>query len=112
MDSKNFAIGVLATTAVILLVGVILLHSLPAPAQASGMAAWGRDYVFMTVGRVQQGEQQVYVVDAARSRMNLYSYDLSRKEIRLDQSISLEDMRKFVDDNEHGNHTRRPAREP
>ncbi len=98
MDSKNLTIGVLATTATILFVGLVLLHAIPSPAQASGMGACSRDYgLCLSVGRIQQGEQQVFVIDAAGSRMNAYSYDLSRKEIRLDQTISLEDMRRFVE---------------
>ena len=37
MDSKNFAIGILSTTAVILLAALVIIHTRPDPAFASGV---------------------------------------------------------------------------
>ena len=74
MDSKNFAIGVLSTTATILLVGVILVHSRSNEAQADGMTASGGGYI-VTVGNLtQHDEELVYVVDTSTDKMAVYRF--------------------------------------
>jgi hypothetical protein len=94
MDSRNLTIGVLSVTAAILLVGLVVVHALPQPAQGSGVSAWAREYnYFMAAGRMQQTEEQLFVIDAARSRMNAYSVDIQAREIRMDDTISLDQMR-------------------
>ncbi|HEY3244311.1 MAG TPA: hypothetical protein VGM03_13275 [Phycisphaerae bacterium] len=94
MSSKDFAIGVLSTTAVILLVGLILVHQMPAPAQASGMAGWSREYTYYAaVGRLQPNEEQLYVIDASAQLMNVYTYDINARAISLLQSVPLDKMR-------------------
>ena len=57
MDTKNFAIGVLSTTAVVLFVGLILIHTRPQPAYGNAMNAQGGDYVLIT-GQLQRNEEE------------------------------------------------------
>ena len=81
MDAKNFTIGILSTTAVILLVGLFVIHSRPEPTYASGMNAQGGDYL-LTTGQLQDSEELLYVVDAQSRRMIVYRFDINRKQIQ------------------------------
>ncbi len=93
MDSKNFTIGVLSTTAVILLVGVVIVQSQPQGAWASGMTASGGQYV-LTVGRDISGDQELlYVIDAGTQRMGVYRLNANRQQIELLQGIELDKLR-------------------
>ncbi len=92
IDSKNLAIGVLSTTAVILLVGLILLHSRPEPAYGFGMNAQGGDYL-LTTGQMQPSQELLYVIDAAEEKMLVYRFDLNRKQIRMGRMYNLAKMR-------------------
>lgn len=93
MDQRNFAIGILSTTAVILLVGVLLVQSRPRPALASGVTTSGGNYV-MTVGSVSiDDEELLYLIDAPKQKLVIYRFDAGKKEIEVVQGISLEEMR-------------------
>ncbi len=81
MTSKDFAIGVLSTTAVILLVGLLVILSRPTTAFASGMTASVGRYV-LTVGNVQIGnEELLYVLDTADQKMIAYRFNGAQKKI-------------------------------
>jgi hypothetical protein len=85
MNTKRFTIGVLSITATILLVGVVLL-SASRPVQASGMNARGGDYVMATV-QSNSSTEQLVVIDAATSRMLVYQYNVSRRELEISTGI-------------------------
>ena len=94
MDSKNFAIGVLSTTATILLVGVVLVHSRSNEALADGMTASGGGYI-MTVGNLtQHDEELIYLMDGATDKMVVYRFDGSRRQIELVQGVDFADMKR------------------
>ncbi len=82
MDSKNFAIGVLSTTAVILFVGLLVLETRPQPAYAASMNAQGGDYLVAT-GQLQDTEELLYVIDARNQVLVVYRFDINRKQINL-----------------------------
>jgi len=93
MDSKNFTIGVLSTTAVILLVGMLVIHSRPEPAMAFGMTASGGDYL-LTVGALQtRDEELVFVTHAPSMKMNVYRFDVAKAAIERVDEIDLGQMR-------------------
>ncbi len=93
MDPKNFTIGVLSTTAAILLVGVVIVQSRPQPVRASGMTASGGEYV-LTVGRDISGDQELlYVIDSGTQRMVVYRFNANRQQIELIQGIELDKLR-------------------
>ncbi len=93
MDTKNFAIGILSTTAVILVVGLVLLHTGREQAWASGMTAAGGEYV-LTVGLgVQRDEELVYVIHAPTQRMVTYRFDTTRQQIEIVQGMDLAELR-------------------
>ena len=94
MDARNFAIGVLSTTATILLVGVILLYSRPEAVRADGMTTSGGNYV-VTVGSLTQGDEEVvYVVDTSMDKMLVFRFDANRRQIEIVQGIDLAEARR------------------
>ena len=93
MDQKNFAIGVLSTTAAILLVGLAIVASRPAPASAAGMTASGGDYV-MTIARTPQPDEEfVYVVNVPAQKMVVYRFDATRGLTDMVQAFDLSMLR-------------------
>ena len=92
MDSKNFAIGVLSTTAMILLVGLLIISTRPDPAYASGMTATSGNYS-LTVGRISPAEEVLYVIDTSQEKLLTYSFDTGRRSIVPIQIIDLNQVR-------------------
>ena len=93
MDSRNFIIGLLSTTAAILLIGVVIVASRPSPARAAGMTASGGDYI-LTVGTGNQlDEEYIYIVDSSAQKMLAYRFDSNRGEIEIIQGIDLSGFR-------------------
>jgi hypothetical protein len=94
MDSKNFTIGILSTTAVILLVGILVIHSRPAPAVASGMTETQGKYT-VTVGTFTiNNEEIVFVTDTDTMKMMAYRFNTAKGQIENVESIDLNEMRK------------------
>lgn len=93
MDTKNFTIGVLSTTAVVLLVGLFLMHAPQQPAFAGGMTILKDDFNLVVGAANKNDEDLVYVIDGPGEKMVSYRYDAGRKEIILVQGISLKEMR-------------------
>jgi hypothetical protein len=92
MDSKNFAIGILSTTAVILLIGVLLLSTRSEPAWASGMTSEGGGYI-LTVGTdPSEDEELVYVIDAPSEKLIVYRFNAGRGRIDIVQGIDLAEL--------------------
>ncbi len=91
MDSKNFAIGILSTTAVILLVGVLTIHSYSSPAHAAGMTTAGGKYV-MTVGAIEPAEDLVFVINATAQKMIVYRFDVGQSQIIRVERVDLKEM--------------------
>ena len=89
MDSRNFAIGILSTTATMLLVGLFVIQSRPAPAVASGMTVAGGAYT-MTVGRDAMNDQDfLYVLHGPTERLIVYRFDPGRRRIEIVHGVDL-----------------------
>lgn len=93
MDQKNFAIGVLSTTAAIMLTGLVLVSSRPEPALAAGMTATGGDYIMSVATTPQTDEEYVYVVDVPAQKMIVYRFDSNKGAVDLIQTIDLAQFR-------------------
>ena len=92
MDSKNFAIGILSTTAVILFVGLVIINTRPEPAFASGMTAAGGGYQ-LTVGNDGDNDQELlYIVNASTQRLIVYRFDLAKNQIQIIEGIELANL--------------------
>ncbi len=93
MDNKNFAIGILSTTATILFVGLVVIHTRPAAVLADGMTTRGGDYE-MTVGAViKRDEELVYIINTPRQRMIAYRFNANTNQIDVYQGVDLAEIR-------------------
>ena len=97
-DGKDLTIGLLSTTAVILLVGLVVVHSRPGPALAVGatVATPMGEYV-MSVGAWTSDEEVVYVTDSAAGRMIVFRFNSSTQQIDLVQGVDLAEMRRTAE---------------
>ncbi len=93
MDTKNFTIGILSTTAVILLVGLLLLNGGTAPAWGSGMTTDAGDYVLSVGQYASPDEELVYIIDTPGERLIAYRFDGGRQRIEIVQGIDLSELR-------------------
>ena len=109
MDSKQFAIGILSVTAVILLAATVVVHSRPEPASAAGMTAMGGDYV-LTVGALNASEELLYVVDSAAEKIVVYTFDAGRKSIVPADGVRFGDFREEAAQQDQGKQA--PAKGP
>ena len=93
MDSKNFTIGILSTTAVILLVGLVVVNTRPDPAIAAGMTTTSGDYV-LTVGTATIGNEEIlYIIDAPAEKLIAYRFHGARREIEVVTGVDLKELR-------------------
>lgn len=93
-DSKNFLIGLLSTTASILLVGLLLLQGQARTAHAEGMTTSGGNYI-LTVGRQNNGDEELlYLIDAGSDKLIAYRFNSVSKTIELVQGIDLGEIRR------------------
>lgn len=107
MDSRNFTIGILSTTAVILFVGLLIINTRSEPAWASGMTAAAGDYV-LTVGNDASGDEElVYVTDGPAAKLIVYRFDTGRQQIEIVQGVDLAELRRAT-----GQPTQPGARKP
>ena len=88
MDPKNFAIGLLSTTAVILFVGLLVIQTRPEPVYASSMNAQGGDYL-LTTGQLSDTEELLYLIDARNQVLVIYRFDLNQKRVTITQRKDL-----------------------
>ena len=82
-------IGLLSTTATILLVGVVVVMTRPAPALAAGMTASGGDYIITVGTGTQIDEEFVYVVDTSAHKMLAYRFDGNRGSLEIISGVDL-----------------------
>lgn len=93
VDRRTLAVGVLSVTAVILLVGIVIVQMFPATVRADGMSISGGDYI-MTVGAlVDTDEEYIYVIDVPSSKLAVYRFDVTRHRIQIIQGIELSRLR-------------------
>lgn len=93
MDNKNFTIGILSTTAVILLVGYLIMATRPQPVFADGMTTSGGDFVLTVGGVAIADEEYVYVLHAPSQRLIAYRFDTGKQRIEVAQGIELSELR-------------------
>jgi hypothetical protein len=96
MHSKDFTIGLLSTTAAILIVGLALVQSNSGRALADGMTtSTSSGNLTLAVGALDKGDDElVYLIDAATDRMLVYRFDTSRRLLEVVQGIDLGEVRK------------------
>ena len=91
-DTRNLAITFLTMTAVFLLTSTILTtlgHQ--GQALAIGQSDRGGDYIDVT-GQFTQNSEVVYIMDAAAKRLNIYSYDKTRRQLMLWETLDMREL--------------------
>ncbi len=89
MNGKDFAIGVLSVTAVILFVGLVILSQLsPQQAMAFGQGGTAGDYVVSTA-QLDNTTDVVFVTDTVAQEMNMYGFNSALGVIELVQKFDL-----------------------
>jgi hypothetical protein len=88
-DGKNFTIGILSVTAVVLFVGLVIVgHVSPRQAYASGQGGTTGDYVVSTA-RLDNTTEVLFVTDTVAQEMNLYAFIPVAGAIELVQKFDL-----------------------
>jgi hypothetical protein len=88
-QGKDFTIGVLSVTAVVLFVGLIIVSQLsPRPAYASGQGGVAGDYV-VSSARLDTTTEVLFVTDTVAQEMNMYGFMPARGMIELVQKFDL-----------------------
>jgi hypothetical protein len=83
MNSKDYAIGVLTVTAVILLTGLIVVHAVaPREAKAFAQNAEAGDYL-VTTAQYTQYIELLMVFDTSQMKMNAYVFNIQTGQIEL-----------------------------
>lgn len=94
MNSKDLTIGVLSTTAVILLVGLLVIQAQPESALAAGMTTTAGPYG-LTVGVASINDEEVlFVTDNSKQKMVIYRFNNSSAKMEVIQGIDLAELRK------------------
>lgn len=100
MDNKNFTIGILSTTAVILFAALAIMFSQSESASASGITANAGGYI-LTVGSVSVNDEELlYVTQTATKRMAVYRFDNGNRRIELIDGIDLGEVSKAAAKNQ------------
>lgn len=86
ISTQNLTIGILSTTATVLLVGLLVIGTRPQPADAFAMNASGGNYTLVT-GQVQADEELLFVINAVEQRMIAYRFDTNKREIEVVEGI-------------------------
>lgn len=89
MNSKDFAIGILSVTAVVLLVGLFVVTVAgPREAYATGQNDRSGDYVVSTC-QLDETAEIVYILDAGVQVMNAYAFDINQSRLEMISSESV-----------------------
>jgi len=91
IDRRTFATGVLAVTACLLFVGLMLLVN--TPATAIGMGDRGGDYIMLTQ-QLSSTTEGVVVIDAAAKQMIVYAFDYNNKTLEIVRRVPLDQLPK------------------
>jgi hypothetical protein len=99
VTTKDFAIGVLGVTAVILLAALLAINaSLPGRALAVTPAGAAGDFL-VTTARLNEATGLLIIINTQQQLMNGYGFNVQTRQIELIQQIDLErltkDMQRF-----------------
>lgn len=86
--NQNLAIGILSVTAVVLLVGLLVVSAVQDRALAGGMSDRGGDYILVTM-QFNRGTENLVVTDAATKRILVYGYDIGSKRVDVWSGVDL-----------------------
>lgn len=108
-ESQNLAIGVLSITAVILLVGVLVVSAVNDRAMAIGQTDRGGDYILVT-SQFNNNTEFVIVTDAATQQMLIYGWNMGAKQLDVFSSVDLKKLSAAAAPNRNDRNDRRNRR--
>ncbi|MBI4578621.1 MAG: hypothetical protein HY718_02910 [Planctomycetes bacterium] len=89
MTTKDFAIGVLSVTTVILFAALLIIQNVaPQQALALGQNERSGDYI-VSAAQLDDTAELLLVVEAAQQRMNVYGFNVAAGQIELVQQLDL-----------------------
>ncbi len=89
MNGKDFAIGILSVTAVILLAAIMIVQVMPAqPVMAAGTAVTAGRYT-VTTAQLDDTSDLIYVVDTTTRTMNIYGFAPALGQLQLIQRMDV-----------------------
>ena len=89
MNGKDFTIGVLSVTAVVMFVGLLVLTHMPAKqAFAAGQGGMTGDYIVSTA-KLDNMTDMLFVTDTVAQEMNMYAFVPARGTLELIQKFDL-----------------------
>ena len=89
MNGKDFAIGVLSVTAVILLAAMVIVQSVaPNAALAQGAPTSSGNYI-VTTSRLDDNSELLVILDSAAQRMNFYALSPVTRQLLLVQQVDM-----------------------
>ena len=92
IDNKEFAIGILSTTAVILAVALVVIGTRPEPVRADGMTTGSGPYVLTTGGVSLADEEYLYVLHTPSQKIIAYRFDATRRQIGMVSGLDLAEV--------------------
>lgn len=96
MTTKDFAIGILSVTAVILFAAVfIIMNVAPQQAVAFGQNQRAGDFLVSTA-QLDETADLVILVEAAQQRMNVYGFNVPVNQIELVQQLDLSPLQRVI----------------
>lgn len=89
MNTKDFTIGILSVTAVILLTTVVLLSVMaPKPVEAIAMVDQGGGYTMYT-SQVNDSREDLCIINQRAGLLNIYSYNINTSQLVPQQQLPL-----------------------
>jgi hypothetical protein len=95
MTTKDFAIGVLGITAVILFAALVIVQVVaPRTAMAYGENGHSGDYI-VTTSQLDDTAELIIIVDAFQQKMNVYGFNVPAAQIELIQQFDLAPLQRM-----------------
>lgn len=91
VDGKTFTSGILAITAAVLFVGLMLV--MQQPVQATGQSDRAGDYKMLTQ-QITRSKELVVVLDGAAKRAIIYDFDMLNRRMSIAQVMPLDRLPK------------------
>lgn len=108
LSGKDFAIGLLSTTATILLVGVLMLNSQVEQVSAGPMTETAGEYVLTVATKTQNDEEVLFLVNVPKDKLIAYRFDVAKSSIETLSGI--DHAQSKAQGNQQGNQPRRGGR--
>lgn len=96
MTSKDFAIGVLSITAVVLFAALLIVQvATPQQAMAYAQSASAGD-LLVTTAQLDDTTELLVILDSVQQKMNVYGFDPQVAQVQLIQQVDVAPLQRLV----------------